>query len=473
MIIVDRKSSKNLYDQVYESLKKRITKGELLAGYRLPSTRKLSEETGVSRNTVKLAYQQLEVEGFIKSETRRGYFVETLPPRVVVDESRKEDDKEISAVSSCQYDFRYGSVDCNIYRSRAFRDAMRDAWAAEERKSCFVYGDFKGSLRLRKAIARELYSRRGVQASPERIIITSGHPQSLSLIQDLFTKENFHFEMEEPGDPYTRMAFQKRGYEMREIPLEEDGVSTGLMKSHALFYITPSHQYPMGAVLPIKKRIELLNEVAITGSYIIEDDYDSELRYRDRPVPSLQSIDRNNRVIYLGTFSKGLSPELRLSFVVLPKGKEKELVEEWEFRATSVSILIQETLANYIESGAYDKHLNIVRNSFRKKHDFIVDFLKKHFGNHVRIYGTGGGMHLVIAIDTDFREKDIIKELEKEHVKVYPVTTFWENKKKAPQNQIFIGYGGISMEKLPKYMEALAKGIARLTAVVKDSLPLT
>ena len=323
MFFFERKSKTPLYQQLYEQLRQQITEELFPKGGKLPPTRELAAEYHLSRNTVIQAYQQLEIEGYIHGTIGSGYYVEDISPfpysycRTQPEESLfpKVEKSEIL------YDFYYGNLDYNCYQSKAWRRCLLDAcdWTAAQKT--VVYSEPEGLPALRHELANYLHFSRGVRCLADQIILTGGHQHSLAVLAGLFSCENWRFAMEEPGYNGTRIVMRQYGFSPVPIPVESDGISVAEAKrlSHTLLYITPSHQFPMGSVLPIAKRLELLQWAAKSGSYILEDDYDSELRYHSLPIPSLQSIDNNERTIYMGTFSKSLSPDLRIAYLVLPR----------------------------------------------------------------------------------------------------------------------------------------------------------
>lgn len=408
------------------------------------------------------AYSQLLVEGFITSRPGSGFYVEKIPLPVTLNQTTPSAIPEAQG-PSCTYDFSYGSLDVNIYRNRAFRQAMSRAWNNMEKRNSIPYEPAAGSLHLREAITHMLHSSRGVVATPDQIILTSGHYYSLFLLTAFFSSSHYSLILEDPGYPAVWDIFQKENFSIHAIPAGKTGIDTAPLQQYtnALLYITPSHQYPLGSILPIKKRMEILNWAVQTNSYIIENDYDSELHYRDMPIPSLQSID-NHRVIYLGTFSKSISPDIRASYLVMPENFPLHLKERFPRISASLPQLMEETLAYYLESDAWEKHLNIIRSHFRKKHDAIIAFLKKHFGEKITIHGIGGGVHFVLELKSCLSTEQMIAILNTESVQVYNPAMFWSHPEQAPKHMLLMGYGGIPEDELPDYLEALRKGLNKI-----------
>ena len=457
MLNIDKNSAVPVYEQIYRQLKEQIIEGELPSGSRLSATRTLAADYHISRNTVLTAYQQLESEGFIYSKVGSGFYVEDLPEidnsaaRETIQSETEDEDHDV------RYDFRYGNIEPNIYGTRSFRKALKDALSELELKTSLSDSDPRGYLSLRQALAEHLLKVRGVVASVDQIIITCGHHYSLKMISEFFPREEYRFIMEEPGHQDTREVFLSAGYHIDPIRLDENGIQVNRLSRtrKALAYVTPSHQFPLGYILPFSRRIKLLEWAEETDSYIIEDDYDSELRYKERPIPSLHSLDRNDRVIYLGSFSKSLSPDLRISYIVFPRKMKIEQLAVHPLLNSSSPALIQLTLEKYLRSGEYLKRINQVRNSFRRKHNLIIDFLKKNYPEQIKIYGSGGGTHFILELDTKMSQKQLIERFRKNDVGVYPTKGFWADQTQSHENRIMIGYAGIPEDQIEEYLERL------------------
>lgn len=461
MISINKESNIKMYEQLYDQIKRDILDGHLISGKKLPSTRKLSEELGVSRNTVINAYNQLELEGYIKSALGSGYFVQAItgmyPEQTKADMQGRI--KTGKSEKNYDYIFSYGNLDYSCYQSKNWRKCLMEACDMIASSNAASYQMSKGSNTLRKLIKEHLHTTRGVVCDHEQIIITSGHQCSMDIISNLFDPDKWTFAMEDPGYNGTYEIISRHPFTIIPIPLEEDGVSLSCVKAlrDTLLYVTPSHQFPMGKILSISKRFELIGWAKDNNSYIIEDDYDSELRYQSKPIPSLQSIDQNERTIYLGTFSKSMSPDLRVSYIVLPKALMYTFEDRYAHTNCTVSTLLQLALCEFIKSGQYQRHINAMRTHYKKKHDYISSYVKQNLNHKVRLLGSGAGLHFVLEIDTELQQEDIIKRFEDENIKVYPTKPFWIDKEKCPGNQLLFGFSSIPSEKLPRAMDQFAK----------------
>jgi len=459
MIEIDNNSKTPVYEQIYAQLRQQIIAGELPKGSRLSPTRTFAKDYHLSRNTVLSAYMQLQSEGFIKSIQGSGFYVEELPEYKDVNHSEKQKTFKNCEQEKPRYDFRYGLIEPNIYNIRGFRKAMKSAWDILEDRQALYDDDPQGLFSLRQAICEHLAQERGVEADPRYLLITSGHHYSLQLITSLLSKDEYTFFMEEPGHQDSREVFRKEGYKVYPLYVDENGAIISRLKDihNAIVYVTPSHQFPTGHILPIGRRMKLLEWARNNNGYIIEDDYDSQLRYKERPIPSLHSLDQNERVIYFGSFSKSLSSDLRVSYVLLPPALKLLFDEDRSYLNSSVSSFIQLTLSEYLHSGEYQRRINSIRNLYRKKHNLIIDFFKNNYDDSIKIYGAGGGTHLLLEIVTDLKKEEIIKRFLQNDIGVYPCDIYWADKTKAKDNQILIAYSGIRLEELNEYLLQMKK----------------
>lgn len=459
MFYFEKEAASPLYQQLYEQLRQQIMEGILPRGRNLPPTRDLAAEYHISRNTVIQAYQQLAVEGYVRSVAGSGYYVEDLslfqgfyhseqPERTAHTPSKKSDSL---------FDFYYGNLDYNCYQSKAWRHCLLDAYDRMADQNTLSYCDPQGLPELRRELANYLHFSRGVRCCADQIILTSGHQYSLSLVARLFSGGNWKFAMEEPGYDGTRTVMQQNRFSPIPIPLEKDGVSIAETErlSHTLLYITPSHQFPMGSVLPITKRLALLQWAAKSDSYILEDDYDSELRYHSLPIPSLQSIDTNDRTIYMGTFSKSLSPDLRIAYLVLPEQLLGRCRTAFPCANCTVPSLLQDALMQFLHSGEYQKHINAIRTHCRKKHDYILNYVRENLSGQAVLSGSDAGLHFILTLQHDFRGSDPIQVFAENRVKISPLSPYWNTPASCPANQFLLGYGSISLMELPLAMAAI------------------
>jgi GntR family transcriptional regulator/MocR family aminotransferase len=466
MFTIEKIPGRPLYLQFYEQIRDMILSGTIKKGQRLPATRKIAEEYHVSRNTVIYAYEQLQLEGYIRPARGSGYYAEAILPFKGFPQPGPSAPANVPE-SPCphhDYSFTYGDLDYNCYHFKEWRKCLINAYDRLSLHASACYESAKGSFLLRKALCHFLYLSRGVRCLPEQLIITSGHQESLKMIADLFPSPETLF-MEDPGYTGTVEVIRQKGIKVVPVPLEANGISVDALvpAKNSLVYITPSHQFPTGSVLPIAKRYRILALAAKNNLYILEDDYDSELRYHTRPIPSLQSIDTSHRTIYLGTFSKSFSPDLRVAYFVLPP----QLVRTWEkknhFANCPVSTLVQEALADYLESGLYQRQLNAIRTHYGKKHDFIRDYVRKHLKERAFLQGEDAGLHFLLTIRTKASQEQVAKVFAKKHIEILSTKPFWIRKPATWQNQWLLGYSRIPFSRLPAAMDRLAEAIYEVT----------
>ncbi|MFB5663699.1 PLP-dependent aminotransferase family protein [Alteribacillus sp. HJP-4] len=457
---LDVKSKKPLYIQLYEYIKRKIISGTILPETRLPPIRGLSLHLNISRNTVELAYQQLVSEGYVQSRPRSGLYVIAFDKELPSFYSNQQLTFDIKQTNQqfIDYDFRYGNVDLEHFPFSVWKKFTNKCLSPDQQE-LFSYGDPKGEPGLRVEIAKYLHYSRGVNCSPEQIIVGAGIQQLLSLLAQLIKVTDNSFAMENPGYDGVRMVFRNHGFIINSIPLEKDGLDVqDLYKNNAkLVYITPSHQFPCGMVMPFLKRMQLLQWAKEEDSFIIEDDYDSEFRYIGKPIPSLQGIDTNDRVIYLGTFSKSLLPSLRIGYMVLPSILLKRYENNFQLYDQTVSRIHQTTLQWFMENGHWEKHLRKMRIVYQKKQHTLISTIQNFMKGKVRIIGKGAGLHILLEVYQGKSEGHLIKRAKKFGVKVYPVSKHWENPNQMKTAMVQLGFGGLTNDQITEGIKSLQR----------------
>ncbi|WP_078380728.1 MocR-like pyridoxine biosynthesis transcription factor PdxR [Sutcliffiella halmapala] len=437
-----------LYYQLYQYIKKEIQTGKIAKDTRLPSIRTLASHLKISKNTVEIAYQQLIAEGYIQSKAKSGYYVlemETNFSSQIKQQPSNHLEQAFIEEESI-YDFRQGQVDLTHFPFSIWRKLTNQCLSPEYRNN-FLYGHQQGEPELRKEIANYLYQSRGVLCTPHQIILGAGIQQLLTLFCQI-TGNKEPIAIENPGYDGARMVFGNFGITIYPIELEHDGINVEqLKKSKAKFvYLTPSHQFPCGMILPYSKRIELLNWADSNSSYIIEDDYDGEFRYIGKPIPALQGLDRNEKVIYLGTFSKSLLPAIRMSYMVLPTKLINTFKTNFPLYEQPVSKLHQKTMQLFMENGHWERHIRKMRNIYTKKHSLLISSIKKIMKDRVQVIGAHSGLHILLEVHNGMNEVELIQAAKNKSVKVYPTSRFWMNAHKQTYPLIQIGFGGVSEE---------------------------
>ncbi len=470
-----------LYIQTYNMLKKRIQSGELKAGTRLLSKRLMAEASGISVNTVDSAYQQLVSEGYLEARPRSGYYVADLGPMNHMQQELPGHDNRTDQpvlfdgvpfmdTASVQenndfIDFSPNTIDLKAFPHAKFKKHVRDCMDSSPER-LFASCDATGTTALRNSLCRYLRSSRGLTCHPGQILIGSGTDFILQLLLQIIqcATRIDAIAMENPLYNKAFQIFSGFHIPVRLIPVEKNGLRTDILqKSNAnLIYLTPSHQFPLGFILPISKRTEILNWAAEKQDrYIIEDDYDSEFRYTGRPIPAISESDTNGRVIYLGTFSKSLSPSIRVSYLVLPDLLMAAFKNHLSYYTTTVSSPEQMILSHFIDSGEFERHIGRMRTLYRKKRDILLDALSI-YREHVSIRGTDAGLHLILRVNNGMSEEDLSREALLNGVCVYGISFYYVREGltdpgEVPESTVILGYAGLSSEEIRKGVFLLAK----------------
>lgn len=465
MLHIYHESQKPIYQQIYEQIKHDILMGNLPIGTRIASTRALARELQIGRNTVENAYAQLMLEGYITSVASSGYVVNNLQFNLNQKATERLTTSEAVGVDSnreienIRYNFQYGNLDAASFPYKLWRKYMTDVMDGPEAQEVHSDGDVKGDIDLRTQLMEYLYHSRGVNCKPEQIIICSGTQSALEMMIKIFPYEEKKVALEEPCYNGASVIFRNNGFKISPIPVYEDGIGLNelAVSSARMVHIAPSHQFPMGTVMPIHKRIEILNWAREHDNIIIEDDYDSEFRYNGRPIPSLQSIDQYERVIYVGTFSKALSPGLRMAYMILPTWLLPAYQKRFTGYQCTVPLIEQKILARFMADGHWEKHIRKICLSQKKKHDSLIDAIKHNMGNKVRIYGHQAGLHILLEFLDGQQEDELVRKALEYKIKVCPVSPFWLNEQNYRNNALVLGYGMMPERDIPRAVEILSQ----------------
>ncbi|ACK89214.1 PLP-dependent aminotransferase family protein [Bacillus cereus] len=449
-------SKKALYVQLYEYIKKEIKDGTISAFTKLPAKRKLADYLQVSKNTIEAAYEQLLAEGYIESISRKGYFVCKFEQMMDVEGSEAEVEEIPFREGNYTFDFTQTGVDTNTFPFTTYRKFINDVWQPRNNELFFL-GHPQGELSLREEIANYLYESRGVRCSASQIVLGAGTQILVKLLFQLLKGSNY--AVENPGYHRKMVVFEQGEERVQMLSLDKDGICMAdLENSDAnVVFVTPSHQFPYGMIMPITRRTQLLQWAQKEDDrYIIEDDYDSEFRYSGKPIPALQGLDTDGKVIYMGTLSKALLPSLRMSYIVLPKNLIKKYQKEYLFYTQSVSRMDQEVVRKFLHEGYWEKHIHKMRVVYRKKRDRLVFEIEKYFSNLVEIIGEDSGLHILLKVHNGMREEELIKEAAKYSIKIYPVSTYYKDDT-APENVVLLGFAILSEEEIAKAIQLLHK----------------
>lgn len=451
---LDKQTDVPLYEQIYNQIQSDITEGKLPVGMKLPSKRQLGEFLNVSQTTIELAYGQLAAEGFISSKPRKGYFVQAIEELAYVQPSKLKYRSASKEQEEMDIDFSPGKIDTSSFPFTQWRKYARDV-IDNSSEHLLLLGHPHGDLELRREIARYLYHSRGVDCTPDQIIVGSGTEQLMPLVIRILGP-NAAYAIEDPGYPLTHHVFIHNNREAIPIAVDEEGMDVrALQQSEAnIAYVTPSHQFPTGAVLSASRRTALLNWAASREeNFIIEDDYDSEFRYAGRPIPSLHGMDKGGNVIYLSTFSKSLMPSLRIAYMVLPPTLLHRYEEAFIHYSSTVPRLDQHLLSRFMADGYFSRHLNRMRKIYRKKLQVLTDALHP-YAPKVTYSGDEAGMHIILTIHAYFTEEELTKTAAKAGIRVYGLNAY----RKMPVNdqpQFLLGFGGLALNEIKNAVEKL------------------
>lgn len=504
--LTDR-GEKYLYQQIYEYIKEEIRKGKLFAGEKLPSTRSLAEYLQVARSTVDFAYGQLVAEGYVEARPCKGYFVshaeelfhfpaeENVPlykgagrvragggaERTSWEENgmsaapapegngaagterrgRTGDGEEMRPGDGFEalFDFSPHALSLKDFPFATWKKITKDI-LVDANSEMFALGDARGDKQLRETIGRYLHSSRGVNCRPEQIVVGAGTDYLFMLLEKILGR-HVPIAMEEPTYKRAYRVFQSFAYDIKAIPMDAGGMRVEKLRESGarVAYVMPSHQYPTGIVMPIGRRMELLKWAGETGDrYLIEDDYDSEFRYKGKPIPALQASDRSGRVIYMGTFSKAIAPAIRVGYMVLPERLLSVYKENCGFYACTVSRIDQRILNEFIRNGHFERYLNKMRKIYRGRHDFLLGRLSG-FERDFLISGENAGLHVLLTSRKKIPEKVLIEAAAREGIKMFGISQDCMGEGSLAgspfESTVLLGYGAMEEREL-------AEGIKRL-----------
>lgn len=441
---LSKTSNTPMYEQLYLYIKNEIIEGRIPYGAKLPSKRRLADFLKISQNTIESAYDQLVAEGYIKAIPRKGYFVMAYEDLEYVAKNEKINIPTKTEEIPIHYDFHPSAIDTENFPFSKWRKYAKDT-ITKENQSLLLLGDPQGEVNLRQEIAKYLYFARGVQCSPEQIIVGAGSEILLQQLLQLFDK-NMVYGIEDPGYHVILRILKNLPNEICPLQVDHEGVKVDLLdeKNINIVYVTPSHHFPFGTVLSVNRRTKLLKwAIEREDRYIIEDDYDSEFRYVGKSIPSLQSMDIGEKVIYLGTFSKSLMPSMRISYMVLPKKLLYRYNEKFSyFHTSTVSRMDQHILTQFLKEGDFERHLNRMRKIYRRKLEKVLDRLKP-YEKDIEIIGGHSGFHVVLVVKNGMGEEELVERALAKRIKIYPLSKYSLEKKIESPPKIVLGFAGI------------------------------
>lgn len=444
-----------LYEQIYNYIKRDIQGGRIPAREKLPSTRSLAKHLEISRSTVELAYEQLLSEGYIESVPYKGFFVMEVEELYQIRKTRIPERERREEQAKYRYDFSPNGVDLKRFPYQIWRKLSKDV-LNEDRSELFRLGDPQGEYGLRTAIASYLHQARGVNCMPEQIIVGAGNDYMLFLLHAIWGS-NHQAAFENPTYKQAYRLFQRLGYRVYTVNMDKNGMEVKKLREldADIAYVMPSHQYPLGIVMPIKRRMELLTWAKEKkGRYIIEDDYDSEFRYKGKPIPALKGFDAEEKVIYLGTFSKSIAPAIRMSYMVLPQPLLEQYRKTCRFINPTVSRVDQMILQKFIEEGYYERHLNRMRALYKNRHDMMMNCLKP-LSSVCRISGEHAGVHLLLTFEDGRTEEELIRSAKDAGIRVYGLSSFDTEEHSGRSASVLLGYANLEEHQIEEATQVL------------------
>lgn len=448
---------KSLYEQIYLALKEEILQGHLQPGEKLPSKRGLAEQLQVSVITVENAYGQLQAEGYLQTRERRGYFVAQLDSMPGCPREKTETRAELPP-PVYRMDFQSRNIRTEQFPFTVWARIMRSVLLQQDTKLLQPLR-YNGVLQLRQAIAEDLRESRGIAADPQQVIVGAGTEYLQQLMIQLLGREKI-YAVEDPGYPKTGWIYEKNGVSCRHIPLQGGALPVKflLQEKVSVVHISPSHHFPTGTVMPIRQRQELLRWAGDDQErYIIEDDYDSEFRFVGRPIPALFSTDRQDKVIYMNTFSKTIAPSMRISYMILPWPLLDRFQKELSFYACTVPSFEQYTLAEFISGGYFQRHISRMKKLYRQQRDAVIAAIRQsRLSRRCTIREEDAGLHFLLELDTQIPDEELKKKALNRGIRLSFLSDY--QRFAGPQSQHFlvICYSGIDTTLLPEILDELA-----------------
>lgn len=493
LLAVDRSDPRPIQVQLYDGIRRLILSGGLKAAHRLPSSRALAAQYSISRNTVVLAYERLVDEGYVKTRPKAGIYVnESLPDAaVLVRTGHKETPTPARRVQHGKLPPFHGQAP-EVWRDRSLRPSL-DLFVGRPHAHSFPfrfwrraaarhlvrsqgdhteYGDPRGLLRLRQAIATHLVATRGIQAAPDQVLITSGIQGALNVIARILLTNRKASRVAIENPCYQGAAYLFESYGARLVPIDVEGQGldvSQLERSPArLVYVTPSHQFPTGFTLALERRLNLLDWAYRTGSYIVEDDYDSDFRYDGPPLTALAGLDRRGHVLYVGTFSKSIGAGMRLGYLVLPRHLADRACVAKGLLDNGGPWLEQAVLADFLEEGEFLRHLRRIRNAYLLARNTLIQSLNEQFGE-VAVFGAEGGMHIMWQLPENLPDAQQMQQLARSRdVGLYPLPAAaayeFDGRQRYSERHLILGYTALSSCELCEAVERVAEGTRELAA---------
>jgi len=478
---VERGTSVPIYRQLDASLRRLILDGTLVPGQKLPSTRELAHELGVSRITVKSVYEQLVAEGYARARTGAGTFISDgldfeasprfrrsrqkarLPDVKISDRARAIMQSKASARHGKTEPFRPGVPALDLFPIKTWNKYLLDAMACEQRHH-LSYGQLSGNSELRNAIAKHLSDARGMQVDPGQIVVTSGAQQAFVLIAFVLLKKGDTVWYENPGHIAGRDVMQIMGANVAPVPIDSEGLDIkSAIKTHpvpAIIFTTPSHQQPLGTTMSLVRRLTLLNYAHEHNAWIIEDDYDSEFRYRGRPLPALSALDSERRVFYVGTFSKSMFASIRVGYVVVPPGLVDSFAKAGNLLGHGSSAVVERGLSRFMDDGRFIEHIRKMRRVYQERRDILFECLRRDCADFLEPQPTDAGMHIVAWLQNGMDDQVVHRALLENGIESLPLSIYCI--RPLDRSGIVLGFSCAQEKRIPKLVRRMSETLRKL-----------
>ena len=447
-----------LYEYLHRCIRHDIAHGKVEPGQKLPSKRTLAKQLGVSLITIEAAYDQLAAEGYIASAPRRGYFVQEQLA-VPVSEPQEPFAPPLPPISASEetypYDFRTDFVDNGCFPFSTWARLSRSV-LSEYSSALLRATDPCGAAELREEIVRYLHDFRGINVSPDNILIGAGSEYLMHLVIQLLGRDRV-YALENPGYRKLYQIFAVNGVTVRPTPLDKHGLRADALAASdaSVVYLTPSHHFPLGTVMTAARRLEILRWASeAPDRYIIEDDYDSEFRYASRPIPALGELDRTGRVVYVNTFAKSLAPGLRIGYLVLPNALMARYRERFSRYSSTVPSFDQHTLAAFMHTGGFERHIS--RKVYQARRDALMAALDRELADLPHeVSRSEAGLHLLLHMRNGMLEHELIERAKTVGVRVYPLSAYYTPPVKPPRATLVLGYAGLTEQQIDEAAKLL------------------
>ena len=459
--------------QVYRLTREAILSGVFEPGLRLPSSRDLAKELGVSRNTILYAYEQLFAEGYLETRAGSGTFVaDTVPDQITPPQSKPSESvstghglsdrgRNLVASPSESYSkwgaFRTGAPDVAEFPKKVWMRLQNKVWSRSD-PELLTYAPRGGHMPLREEIAHYLQISRSVNCDADQVIITSGTQQSIDLVMKLMGRSGDTVWLEDPAYWGSRSMLSSFDLDVVPVPIDEQGMQIQAQSDRPprFIFVTPSHQYPLGTVMSLIRRRELLQYAARNQAWIVEDDYDSEFRYGTRPLASLQGLDEHGSVLYMGTFSKTMFPGLRIGFLVVPKALAQQFAVGLSELYRGGQVFNQAILTEFMRGGHFGSHIRRMRMLYSERLNVLHMAIGKHFGDYASIIDGEAGLHLTLGLPNHCNDRAISEQAKIEGIMCRPLSAYYANPDQGRRG-LLLGYSCVPTEQIEPAFDQLAR----------------